>query len=388
MKTLLKNAELLDGSREFEQADVLTEDGIIRAVGDIGEDADEVVDLSGATLLPAFIDAHVHVAGPDGFAGKALSDWAMNGISSVCDLGMLNESPLADYLSWLAERTDEDHARVLTAGKYIDIPGGYGMGPFPEHVVGIAANTPEGAADAVREEYEAGVGCIKIGLSDVEGPFGPRPSMPPEMLRAIADRAHGYGMLLYAHSFAAATVRTLIECGVDVAAHTPVDLMDDGILNEAAEAGLIFISTIGDPDEPAPPGIPEEVAAKMSAERAVARETMQRNLKAYHDLGGVVALGTDSGVGPAFATDDSVPTRIPIYELRNFISAGFSVPDVVRVATINAAKAMNIDREEGGVEPGKRANLIAVKGRPDESFAALSDVGFVMNRGKILKNTL
>jgi imidazolonepropionase-like amidohydrolase len=385
MVTIIKNAELLDYTHEFEQLNVITDGEIIRSVGqNLDEATDMVIDLEGYTLLPAIIDAHVHVACPDGLAGQALSAWPLNGISTVCDLGMLNESSLEDYISWLNERDDADHASVITAGKYIDIPNGYGMGPSPEHIVGIPVNTPQEAANAVRREYEAGIGCVKIGLSDIEGPFGPRPSMPPEMLKAIADCAHSLGLWVYVHSFAAETIDMLIECGVDVAAHTPHDLMNEKTLVAAAKAGLILVSTIGDPDELPPPDIAKEIVEKMSAGRDVAREAMMKNLKAYHDIGGIVAMGTDNGVHPIAFTDYSKSARIPIYELRNLIAAGFSMRDTLECATISAAKAMHTDDIEGSIDVGKRANLIAVKNRPDETFSSLHDVRFVMNRGKIL----
>ena len=60
MNTLLKNAKVVLPDREVD-ADVLVADGRIAAIGrdlDVGVE----VDLAGATLLPGFIDVHIHGA--------------------------------------------------------------------------------------------------------------------------------------------------------------------------------------------------------------------------------------------------------------------------------------------------------------------------------------
>ena len=76
MKTLLKNASLLDANYDGQQFDVLVEDGEILAVGKDVSRFDREIDLSGYTLLPGFIDAHVHVAMKDDhFPDEALLAW-------------------------------------------------------------------------------------------------------------------------------------------------------------------------------------------------------------------------------------------------------------------------------------------------------------------------
>ena len=97
MSTLLKNAVLLDANWNNVPMDILVEGRTIAAVGkDLGN-ADVTIDLSGYTVLPGFIDAHVHVAVDDNtFKEDAIRAWAHNGVTTVRELGMLSQLPQKD----------------------------------------------------------------------------------------------------------------------------------------------------------------------------------------------------------------------------------------------------------------------------------------------------
>lgn len=389
MKILLKNAELLDASRRYEKSDVLIEGSVIDKIGSGLTDDDAVMyDLTGCTLMPGIIDAHVHVAAPDGFAGDALSHWSRSGVTTVRELGMLNNGGLKEFFQDIASCSTPHYTRVITAGKYIDIPGGYGMGPDPSLMVGIAVESPEAAAQAVACQRALGSDGVKIGLTDGAGLGGPRPSMPPEYMKAISNRAQQLGMWFSVHLSRSSTVQTLIDCGATDAAHTPGDDMPDDLIKSAVDAGLAFVTTIGDPHEEPPEFLPEHIRQLLVNRVKDTRGPMLRNLKRIHDAGGVVAMGTDTGVSEHFCSDYSKSAVIPVYELKNLAEAGFELQDVVRSATLDAARVCRIDSEEGSVDSCKRANLIAFRGRLDETFEALKNVPFVMNRGVILKNTL
>jgi adenine deaminase len=124
MSVLLKNACILDANHDFVIKDILTGDKTIISVEDPGlayPAADNIIDFSGYTVLPGFIDAHIHVAvDKTGFSDTALKAWVQNGVTTVRDLGMLNNLPLEDYAAWIKTKTGPEYARVLSAGKYID----------------------------------------------------------------------------------------------------------------------------------------------------------------------------------------------------------------------------------------------------------------------------
>ena len=151
MSVLLKNAALLDARRLIEMQDVLVENGRITAVGKNLGPADREIDLTGYTLLPSFIDAHVHVAVDDhAFKDSAIRAWAYNGVSTVRELGMLSQLSQADYAAWIKKMNSQpETATVVAVGNYIDVAGGYGAGPNPNHPVGTLITTAGEAAEEV-----------------------------------------------------------------------------------------------------------------------------------------------------------------------------------------------------------------------------------------------
>ena len=156
MTYLLKSALLLDAEHDHAPLDILIDGETIAAVGtDLGS-AERIIDLTGYTILPGFVDAHVHVAVDDhAFKEDAVHAWAYNGVTTVRELGMLSTLSQQDYAQWLLENNRKpDTTHVVATGKYIDVAGGYGAGPMPNHPVGNLITAPEEAADAVTLAHE------------------------------------------------------------------------------------------------------------------------------------------------------------------------------------------------------------------------------------------
>ena len=65
-----------------------------------------------------------------------------------------------------------------------------------------------------------------------------------------------------------------------------------------------------------------------------------------------------------------------------------TMQDVIAAATLNGAISCHTDAEEGSIEVGKRANLVAIRGELDDSFQALRTPAFVMNKGTVIRNEL
>ncbi len=74
--------------------------------------------------------------------------------------------------------------------------------------------------------------------------------------------------------------------------------------------------------------------------------------------------------------------------MRQLLAAGIPFQEIIKAGTISAAEVVGTDQEEGTITVGKSANLIAVKGQVDDSFAALKQVALVMHYGKIIRNEL
>ena len=109
---------------------------------------------------------------------------------------------------------------------------------------------------------------------------------------------------------------------------------------------------------------------------------MRENLKRFYDAGGTIVLGTDLMRSRNWAKAAAIPTA----EMRQLAESGVPFPEIIKAGTISAAQAVGTADEEGSIEIGKLANLIAVRGPVDESFRALEQVPFVMHYGTIIKD--
>ena len=387
MKTVLKNGLLLDAMHEYERADILIEDDRIEAVGGDFASADaEVIDLAGMTLMPAFADAHVHVKGMPGEpTDEMLKALAYNGVSAVKDLGILDHMETEPYLAWLRQQRGPGKARVATAGRYIDVANGYGMGPMPEFKWGIEIQTPEEAAEAVRTQFLAGVDGIKIGLND--GGMGPiLGKLSPEHVAAITRAAREVGIWTTAHVYTVPDLHMLIENGIGEAAHTPHDAeIDDELIGRMVEEGISMTSTIGllEASDPLPERYPPVYASAQEFVDVMLKnkEVTIRNLAKFYKNGGTINLGTDL----MHYVDPIRDAAIPVGELALLRNAvGMSMKDAIRAGTIHAARSCGF-ADEGMLRPGNKASVIAFRGKLSDSFAELRSLEFVMNQGLRLR---
>lgn len=402
MTCLLKNARLLDAHYDHASLDVLVADDKIAAVGTELGPADREIDLTGYTVLPGFIDAHVHVAVFDhAFRDDAVRPWARNGVTTVRELGMLSVLSQEAYAKWLAQNNQNpETAHVIATGKYIDVAGGYGAGPNPNRPCGKLVTTPEEAADAVTAAYTLGYPGIKIGIHD--GSMDTTPHLSPEMAKAICDRAHAHGMWVAAHIGNCKGAQFMLEAGVDELAHTPSDDMSDEMLQDMVRRGIIMDTTVGDPDKapdmapppgmdgsggppdgmgPPPGGMPMD-PEKMAAERKENQKHMRENLRRFYAAGGTIVAGTDL----IHSRDYTVDAAIPVGELKQLALAGLPLQAIIATATANAARVVGTN--EGILEPGRLANLIVVPGPVDLTFNALKHVKLVIHSGNFIRNEL
>ena len=392
----LKNGNLCDGHIWNVKADILVDaqTGIILELGS-GLSGEKTVDLAGCTVLPGIIDAHVHiVTGHIVYNDTALKNWAQSGVLTVRDLGLGDGTHAADgYLEWLKTVRRPDCAQVLTAGQSIAAVGGYmhRMGPDEN---GIGVRTPEEARAAIEMQLDAGCDGIKTAM-DIEQMDENTPQLSPETVREIAAVAAERGVWCCAHVLQSRFLRVLVENGIPEMAHMVTDPIPEDLMDKMIEKQIPVTCTLQTINTPRPP-LPQDLLDSMTPQmREVFRkiesvDTTQQeidaieNARRYHEKGGMLVMGTDTmrmEERPHLAC-------MPVKELQLLHRTGLSVQEVIAAATCNAAKVCKIDDRLGTIEAGKQASLIAFRGHPDESFEALRDVAFVMNRGVVIKNNL
>ena len=343
---VLKGAKLLDAYYNGQLLDVLVVDGVI---AEIGKDlaGDTVIDLTGCTLMPGMIDSHVHVAGSTGYGIDLLTTWAQHGITSVREEGMLSTSGEMEFAPLIEEaNADPTSAYLVSCGKYFDREGGYGMGPTGN--MGIVVTTPEEVIAEIEYKAELGYPQVKLGINSDEK------RMTAEQFEAAVDTAHAYGMEVAAHVNYADHLEELVGYGIDEAGHTPSDEMS-GALIEGMVANAVAMNTSG---------------AEASEEMKIT------NLKAFHEAGGIITVGTD-----LMRNYDNCMVTLTA-EMAVLAKAGLSVQEVIACATRNNARALEL--HTGEIAVGFEADFLAVEGEVDETFAALCDAAFVMSDGVVI----
>lgn len=332
--TAIVGARLLDHQGLREGQTVLLQGGKILAVGRLAvPQGARKIEAQGKTLLPGFIDAHVHLQ---------LSDPAAclrGGVTTVRDLGWEPQSILG--------RQSELRRRgpyLLAAGAMFCQPDGYptGAGWCPPGTAYPVGN-PQTAHQGVRAMAVGGASIIKVTL-----PF-------PQLKRVVAE-AH--------------------QCKLKVTAH----LTDLKELDQALEAGVDELAHFTFAAVPVPP----DRLARMVRQKMAVCPTLhinphpQRldNLGKFVAAGGTVIYGTDLGnVGP--------PPGIDVEELEYMRQAGMTRQQVINSATSASAAWLGLP-DRGRIAPGLRADLILVQGDPLQDLRVLERPRQVIYAGTTL----
>ena len=347
------------GAGPIPDAVVIIKDGFIAAAGPrkeirIPENA-RVFQFPKGTLLPGFINAHVHSK----YDEKQLQTWAREGVTTVRDLGEAVDVPwftLRDKL-----RADPKNARIVAAGPIFTVPDGF------VKEVSLIVSSPEDAQEKVNKLIDAGADVIKIGLNS---PINPE--LSPDLVKAIVKAAHERGKPVAAHVISAHGMGVAVEGGVDDISHlAPIGDKSEALIRQTKEAGIYWIPTLepslGPPGKPAP------------KEKAPARVKAEASFKYFLSLGGLVALGNDSGSMPG------VHVGMPIKEILFMQEVGMTPMQIIEAATRHAARVCRLEKELGTLQSGKRADLLVVEGNPLEDLNALTKTRLVIHDGVVIR---
>lgn len=314
-----------------------------------------VIDVSGATILPGFINTHVH----GGYDATALAAWAQGGVTTVRDLA--TRPSLVDFAFRDATRTQPKLARLVAAGPMVTVRDGY-----PIAYWGMPALTVTSVEDARSKTgalLDQGADLIKIALES-GAIFGQKMSMlSPEEAAAIVEVAHGRGKPVSAHVTVAADLTRALDAGVDDIAHMATDRVSDATIQRMVEANVYWEPTL-------------ELWQGVGLRRAA----IAGNLRRFVAAGGKVALGTDYLGAPNVRFD----LGMPITEIELMVDAGMTPMQIIVAATRNAAHVCGLARELGTLEPGKLADVLVVDGDPLADPHALTQTRLVLRDGVVI----
>ncbi|HKS56989.1 MAG TPA: amidohydrolase family protein [Steroidobacteraceae bacterium] len=361
-----------------------------------------VVDLRERYVLPGLIDCHVHLesdsAGQEGliesltngdayFAYQALANARKTldaGFTTVRNLGDDRGTTLALRDAIAAGKVAGP--RILDAGTGISTTAGHGdrtlsLAPdIAEHVSETnLCDGPESCRHAVRAQVRRGVDLIKImttgGVNSRIG-AGVGKQMFDDEAQALVETAHLYGKKVAVHAHGADGINLALKYGADSIEHGT--LLDDDSIKLFLKSGAYYVPTLSTVNgyleriAKDPNAYPPEVRAKIDWRIKITGKA----LELAYPRGVKIAFGTDAGVSKHGRNAD---------EFELMVKHGMPAAAAIKAATLNAADLLGIAAQVGSIEPGKRADLIAVAGDPLSDVTVLKNVSFVMKDGVVQK---
>ncbi|MET7360484.1 amidohydrolase family protein [Streptomyces sp. NPDC005562] len=397
------NARLIDGISAAPVIDavLVVDDGgeIVYAGPATGAPATPgtpVTDLGGRTLLPGFIDAHVHfaVGSPGGLTGSLTTRASVRtfetarrmrqtlhaGITTARDLGGVD----AGYRE-AVERGLIDGPRLRTAVRILSHTGGHGDFTLPSGVrinedITALADTRDQARLETRKLLRDGADVIKLcatgGMSSpCDGPDDE--GLTEEEIRAVVDetRRHG-GRPVAAHAQGTTGIRNAVRAGVTSVEHGyGADAECRELMGEHGTFLVPTLSTVFRMPERGT--IPDYHWQKKTRWAGITKE----NVGAAIEAGVTIALGTDSGMCPHAEN---------LSELGYLVELGMNPMAAIHASTRNAARLLGMEDRVGTVEAGKLADFVVTDADPLTDIGALADASaivLVAQGGRVCKDT-
>jgi imidazolonepropionase-like amidohydrolase len=377
------------------EGDRIAKVGPARSVG-VPDDA-RVIDLSGYTVMPGFVDTHTHVTGDptisyyDSYNISAPREAVLGvmnarrtllaGFTTIRNVGASGFSDVA--LREGIERGDVMGPRIFASGPAIGITGGHcdenNLAPEFNYSAEGVADGVDAVRKMVRRNIKYGADLIKYcGTGGVfsKGDTPGAPQFTFEEAKAIVDEAHSMGRTVAVHAHGAEGIKIAIRAGADSIEHA--SLVDDEGIRMAARAGTVFSMDIYNTDytqaEGAKNDTPEEYLQKDRDIGEIQRENFRKAARA----GVKMSYGTDAGVYPN--GDNAKQFAI-------MIRYGMTPMKAVVAATQTGAEVLKKDKDFGAIETGRFADIIAVEGDPLQDVSLLERMRFVMKEGAVYRGT-
>ncbi len=410
--TLIHNGSLIDGNggAPLPNAAVLVDGNRITAVGvpeqlDVPPDATRI-DAQGGTILPGFIDTHVHLM----FEGINIPQimtrpFSLNfyqairfmrrtldaGVTSVRDAGGADVG-----VKRAVEEGLIDGPRMQVSITALTITGGHGDGwmlsgnefklfpSYPGNPDG-RCDGPEDVRRKVREVLRAGADVIKVHatggvLSPTDHPEFTQFS--PQELEIIVQEAHyRRGVKVMAHAQGSEGVKNAVRAGIHSIEHGIY--LDDEAIELMLERGTFLVPTLVAPVGVLEAGerdgsMPEYGVRKAREVVDAHRDSIGRAYRA----GVKIAMGTDAAV---------VPHGTNLRELGLMYDVGMQPMDVLVASTKTAAECLGWQDRVGTLEAGKLADIVISTVDPLADIRALANndtIALVMKNGVVVKDLI
>lgn len=327
------NCAVFDGEKIYENATVTVENGVIVSLQEASGTPE-----SDLFLMPGMIDGHVHIS-----HDSQLEMFVECGVTTVCDVSVSREI-----------REKSDKLKIHTS-----------------HI--MAKGDVEDGADHVEKTIAAGGDFVKLFI-EIPPAMAPR-TIPADILADIVNTAHAKGLKVISHAASVPAQQMAIDAGVDILLHTAMrTATPQRLVQQAKDKNLAFMPTI-------------LMMKKFTIEpfrdyEDIGFEYASKAVKLFYDMGVPVLVGTDANNStfvPAVEHGSSM-----FVEMEMLADCGIPAIDVLKGATSLNADVFGLE-DRGRMAPGKAADFILVKGRPDKNISDIRKIEKVFIDGKIVR---
>lgn len=394
---ILLNARLIDGNGDTpkENVSILIQDGIIKTISytPISSKTTRVIDVAGKTVMPGLADMHIHITSSwdgDGFNllgyKEQLNAMLYAGVTTVLDTG--GNLPFSAQIHQEIESGRLSGPQFLYLGPLVDGPDPN----WPDISYSLASQTQ--ASRIVNHLHKSGVHGVKAygGLSSPE-------------VRSLIHAAREVDLPVFVDLWVRTGAEHIITSGLRGLAHPPRRVTPE-ILTTMKQRDVYVMTTLsgyesilrfkerGLLDNPL---IDSTIAPeRLSRMRAVAGEDltdgekeehgwrrefldqMMDHTRQVHEAGIPVVAGTDGPTKGVFLGEGLHR------ELELLVEAGLTPLEAISAATRNGAMMMKTEDEWGTIEAGKRADLLVIDGRPDQTISDTRNIVTVIQAGRLI----
>lgn len=336
-----------------------------------------VIRAEGRALLPGFFDVHTHWSsgGQPATLPQIATAYISSGVTTVNDFHQPPEAfePRRDWLKQIKAPHVNFVARMST-------PGGHGADWADKNTTKWVA-TAQSARIEVKALQPYKPDYIKAFTDGWRyGNLPEETSMNLETLGALVDEAHKHGQRVLSHTVTVDRGRVAAQAGVDVIAHSLQDRpVDDETVALMRAKGTFYAPTLAiyEP-EPGVDKIVPDLTNPTARQRYRKWDYALQNLRVMYLAGIPIAVGTDAGIG---AAKHGVST---LREMELMVTAGLPPAAALIAGTANSAKALGVIGDRGTIEPGKRADLVVVAGKPWQNIADIRNIHQVIIDGELV----
>ena len=370
MSKLVVHAKIMiDGVSDTPKKDQLfsIEDGKIVSIEEYHETNEKVIHAN--VVTPGFFNCHVHILYPVGFkfdtqfslmekafyAQKHCKEYLESGVTFIRVVGTEENYDL--QIKEAIENHVIEGPHMYCAGKVICMTGGHGWQE------GIEADGKDACLKAVRTQLRSGVDLIKImatGGVMTEGVEPGNAQFTVDEMKVMIEEAHKAGRKTATHAQGLQGIKNALYVGIDSIEHGC--FLDAECLERMKEQNTFLVPTLCAPQCIIDKGVENGVAKYAVDKTLKVKDAHVESVKKAYEKGIPIALGTDAGTPFNYHNNTA-------YEMELLARLDISNMDILKMATINSARCVGVEKDYGSIEVGKQADLVCLNENPLENIS-------------------